>query len=126
MVSKPITNYEYEINLNEQKRRILILKPQYLSLVVTDLKNMMKYNPESASILDQKQSKPTQEEIDAEIARLQQYYQSIEYQKNRSKEYPLLGDQLDMLWHAIDQGNLDKTSNFYLSLKQIKDKYPKG
>lgn len=76
--------------------------------------------------LDQKQSKPTQEEIDAEIARLQQYYQSIEYQKNRSKEYPLLGDQLDMLWHAIDQGNLDKTSNFYLSLKQIKDKYPKG
>ena len=51
LVSKPITNYEYEINLNEQKRRILILKPQYLSLVVTDLKNMMKYNPESSTYI---------------------------------------------------------------------------
>ena len=51
LISKPITNYEYEINLNEKKRSILILKPQYLSLVITDLKNMMKYNPESSTYI---------------------------------------------------------------------------
>ena len=26
-----------------------------------------------------------------------------EYQTNRKNEYPLIGDQLDMLWHSIDQ-----------------------
>ena len=39
--------------------------------------------------------------------------------------YPATGDQLDMLWHSIDAGTLDKTSDFYTSLKATKDKYPK-
>jgi len=43
----------------------------------------------------------------------------------RRAEYPIIGDQLDMLWHAIDDGTLDKTSDFYTSLKATKDKYPK-
>lgn len=43
----------------------------------------------------------------------------------RAIEYPNLADQLDMLWHAIDTGTLDKTSDFYQSLKAVKDKYPK-
>jgi hypothetical protein len=45
-MSVPITYYEYENRINENKRNILILKPQYLSSVITDLKNMMKYDPE--------------------------------------------------------------------------------
>jgi glycosyltransferase involved in cell wall biosynthesis len=40
---KQVTNYEYEIDINENKRKIRILKPQYLSVVVTDLRNIMKY-----------------------------------------------------------------------------------
>jgi len=40
--------------------------------------------------------------------------------------YPSIGDQLDMLWHAIDEGKLDKTSDFYKSLKTVKDNHPKG
>ena len=43
----------------------------------------------------------------------------------RKSEYPIIGDQLDLLWHAIDEGTLDKTSDFYTSLKATKDKYPK-
>jgi hypothetical protein len=31
-----------------------------------------------------------------------------------------------VLWHAIDTGTLDKTSDFYTKLKAVKDKYPKG
>lgn len=47
------------------------------------------------------------------------------YKVLRAKEYPLIKDQLDMLWHAIDTDSLDKTSDFYKELKKVKDKYPK-
>ena len=50
---------------------------------------------------------------------------SVSYQDKRQIYYPSIGDQLDMLWHAIDDGTLDKTSDFYTSLKATKDKYPK-
>lgn len=46
VMSKPITNYEHEVELNEKKRQIVILKPQYLSTLIQDLRNMMKYNPD--------------------------------------------------------------------------------
>jgi len=45
--------------------------------------------------------------------------------EKRAKAYPEVGEQLDMLWHAIDAGTLDKTSDFYTTLKQVKDTYPK-
>lgn len=48
-----------------------------------------------------------------------------EYDKTRLLAYPEIGEQLDMLWHAIDSGTLDKTSDFYTKLKAVKDKYPK-
>jgi hypothetical protein len=41
-------------------------------------------------------------------------------------EYPNIGDQLDMLWHAIDNGTLNKTSDFYTTLKAVKEKYSKS
>lgn len=47
------------------------------------------------------------------------------YIKKRLKEYPPIGDQLDMLWHAMDAGKLPKDNDFYMTLKAIKDKYPK-
>jgi hypothetical protein len=47
------------------------------------------------------------------------------YRRQRAKEYPSIGDQLDMLWHAIDNGTLNKSSDFYTSLKSIKEQYPK-
>ena len=42
-----ITNYDYETKLNEEKRRIKILKPQFLSVFITDHQNIMKYNDSS-------------------------------------------------------------------------------
>ena len=46
-------------------------------------------------------------------------------QSLRKTEYPDIGEQLDMLWHAIDTGTLDKTSDFYTVLKSVKDANPK-
>lgn len=47
--------------------------------------------------------------------------------QDRKNEYPEIGEQLDMLYHAIDNDSdlKNKFSNFYNSLKSIKEKYPK-
>ena len=49
----------------------------------------------------------------------------VEYQYKRRPEYPNLEEQLDLLWHAIDAGKLDKTSDFYKKLKAVKENNPK-
>lgn len=48
------------------------------------------------------------------------------YQFDREVEYPQLGEQLDALFHDIDEGKLDKTGAFYALLKEVKDTYPKA
>lgn len=50
---KEISNYEYEIQQNEEKRQILILKPEYLSGFIQDLRNIMRYD-KSSQTLDNK------------------------------------------------------------------------
>ena len=47
---KSVSNYEYETDLNEKKRKIRVLKPQYLSVVITDMRNIMKYDRSSQYI----------------------------------------------------------------------------
>jgi len=69
--------------------------------------------------------KPTKLELETEALRIQADYDAKEYQRLRAKEYPNLGDQLDMLWHAIDNGTLNKTSDFYTAIKAVKDAHPK-
>tara|TARA_Y100000813_G_C24046702_1_gene297239 strand:- start:36 stop:779 length:744 start_codon:yes stop_codon:yes gene_type:complete len=45
-----VTNYEYEENLNDGKRRIKILKEDYLNTVINDMRTIMKYKPSSQYI----------------------------------------------------------------------------
>jgi CRISPR/Cas system CMR-associated protein Cmr3 (group 5 of RAMP superfamily) len=49
---KEVSNYEYEILENEKKRKLLILKPEYLAVFISDMKNIMKY-AESSQYVDQ-------------------------------------------------------------------------
>ena len=76
--------------------------------------------------LDAVQTEPTQSEIDAEVIRLQAEYDSKQYARDRATQYAPLADQLDMLWHAIDQGIDLKQSDFYTGNKAVKDAHPKG
>jgi hypothetical protein len=51
------------------------------------------------------------------------------YSDKRQKYYPTLGTQLDLLWHAIDDGVFGdnaKLTSFYTELEAVKDKYPKS
>jgi hypothetical protein len=68
---------------------------------------------------------PSQEDQDKWTKEYEAYLLSIAYVDSRKEEYPAIEEQLDLLWHAIDDGTLDKTSDFYTSLKATKDKYPK-
>ena len=46
-VVAPVTNYQYEVRLNDEKRRIRVLKPQFVPLFLTDHKNIMTYDRSS-------------------------------------------------------------------------------
>ena len=60
-------------------------------------------------------------DILAKQAELQADYDNKEYQRNRASEYPSIGEQLDMIYHAGQGGDA-----FQAAIQAIKDKYPKG
>lgn len=67
-----------------------------------------------------------EDKITTEIDKLQTAYDDAAYQRKRIYEYPRVEEQLDMLWHAMDDGTLTKVDAFYDANKAVKDKYPKG
>ena len=48
-----------------------------------------------------------------------------DYRKLRRQDYPKIGDQLDALWHSMNNGDTPKIEPFYSMIKAVKDKYPK-
>lgn len=49
-----------------------------------------------------------------------------EWLENRKINYPRVEEQLDLLWHAMDQGLLPKNNAFYEHIKLVKQSYPKN
>ena len=86
----------------------------WINLEDGEVYSNLKLNDETAVM-------PTEEEVNAKIAELQVI-------ENRRSGYPAIGDQLDMLFHAIDGDETLKTqfADFHTALKAIKDQYPKG
>ena len=64
---------------------------------------------------------------DDEIATAQTAYDAKAYARTRASAYPSIGDQLDMLWHAIDDNSTLKTryADFHTAIKAVKDANPK-
>lgn len=48
-----------------------------------------------------------------------------EYTESRALQYPKIAEQLDKLFHDINNGTLDETGGFYTAIKAVKDEYPK-
>jgi hypothetical protein len=61
--------------------------------------------------------KPSWEEIQNSV-------KMIEVQQKRSVEYPMLEEQLDMLYHDIKSGNLN-SGTWIEKIEEIKNRYPK-
>jgi hypothetical protein len=49
----PVTNYEYEVELEEKKRNIFILKPRYLNVVFNDINDIMPYRKGSQQYINE-------------------------------------------------------------------------
>jgi len=69
----------------------------------------------------------TNEQILAKQAELQAEYDAKQYARDREKEYPTWQDQMDMLWHSIDQDAALKSKYFafHQAILAVKSKHPK-
>ena len=71
------------------------------------------------------QKKPTQAEVEAEVARLQEEYDITQYQRLRSSEYPDLKEFVDAYYWA-QKGDNTKMDAYIVKCDSVKDKYPKS
>ena len=51
-MTKPVTNLDYEIQINEDKRNIFLLKATYLGVVLDDMEEMMEYKKGSTQYVN--------------------------------------------------------------------------
>jgi len=74
--------------------------------------------------LDQEQTKPTVQEINAEIERLKQEELDKYYQQLRVQEYPPLSEFADaMYWQS--EGDSTKMTAYLAACEAVKQNYPK-
>ena len=67
-------------------------------------------------------------DIEAKMAEMANEPEQSDYAQARKNAYPEIGDQLDMLWHSIDQNPKLKSEyfEFYEAIKAVKVKHPKN
>ena len=79
--------------------------------------NILSNNPDDFGI--------TWAQVSEKLTELLAVWHTTDYYRDRAAAYPTIGDQLDMLWHAIDTGDWTaakvKTTEFYTALKTVKD-----
>ena len=51
-ITRPVTNYEYEEKIENDKRQIFILKQEYLTVVLDDIDEIMPYEKGSTEFID--------------------------------------------------------------------------
>ena len=67
-----------------------------------------------------------EQKILAEWQKLEDDKQKNAWLDGRKSEYPSIGDQLDMLWHSMDKGEMPgKGYEWYEAIKAVKENYPK-
>ena len=68
---------------------------------------------------------PTDEEVQAELLRLQTEWDNAEHQRLRKPEYPPMEQYLDAVyWQS--QGDNTKMTAYLAAVEAVKQKYPKG
>ena len=67
-------------------------------------------------------------DIEAKMNEMANEPEQSNYAQQRRNAYPEIGDQLDMLWHSIDQDPQLKSKyfDFYEAIKAVKVKYAKN
>ena len=94
----------------------MIQEPTNIDAIIA-LRPNSEFNFNAAGLqwLDEKTTKPTDEEI---LTKLNELKVATQYKINRASEYPSVVDQLDLIYHSgIDA--------WKAKIKETKDKYPK-
>ena len=52
-ITRPITNFDYEHNLENKKRELFILRPEYISVVLDDINDISSYKKGSTEYVDE-------------------------------------------------------------------------
>tara|TARA_R110002050_G_C8907817_1_gene510547 strand:- start:41 stop:409 length:369 start_codon:yes stop_codon:yes gene_type:complete len=71
---------------------------------------------------------PSQADLDSteNITRAQLLLSSSMFVQNRITNYPVIGEQFDMLYHELNtSGSLSVSGSWFQSIKNVKDSYPK-
>ena len=111
---------------SDSKNRVysnLIIHPQIWNEEYTG-------NISADGMMDNPHSKPTEQECtDGLVAMLNAWdAEYAAYKKNRRAAYDKIGDQLDQLYHDIDNNKFGadaKTGTWYLAVKAVKNANPK-
>jgi len=108
---------------------ITALKAQYSSLskMVDGVSSTLSDSEYEATIDDWATTRAAE---DVRKALIESGGESAAYVEHRTNVhsgygYKSLPDQLDQLWHDIDEGKLDKAGSWYTAIKAVKDKYTK-
>jgi hypothetical protein len=64
-----------------------------------------------------------EDKIATELVRLQAEQTALQFQRDR--QYPQLGEQLDLLFHDMTSGKGDKTGEWYKAVLKVKSDNPK-
>jgi hypothetical protein len=76
---------------------------------------------ESIQLLEDGMIMPTEQEIALALVVAENEEAAMLYRKQRAKEYPSFGDQLDALWKGGDE-----LLEMQARIQEIKNKYPRG
>lgn len=69
---------------------------------------------------------PSWNEVEQQMAKDKAIWDSLEYARERVKNYPEAKEQVDQLWHFINSGGIvDQSSEWFQNIKKIKETYPK-
>ena len=100
-------------------KAIISLRPgAQFSLVDEDYSKLTWLEP---PVWEGGQKRPTKEEVEAEVARLQKEWEDTEYQRLREKEYPDVKEYLD----GLVKGDTEQMQAYIDACLAVKAKYPK-
>ena len=97
------------------------MENQYVEIVNPD--GSIEYrHKDYDNILAEAKNQPVGEDLpESELAK----FDAVVYKNRRREQYPPLGEQLDKLFHDIENGTLNTDGEFFKVIKAVKDANPK-
>tara|TARA_B100000287_G_C20589968_1_gene763822 strand:+ start:998 stop:1384 length:387 start_codon:yes stop_codon:yes gene_type:complete len=93
----------------------------YENLILTE-----KVSADGGEIIDNPvKSLPTEKELTDALIKKQADFDAEAYARTRVENYPRIEEQLDLLYHDMASGKGDKTGEWFIAIKKVKDDNPK-